>query len=324
MSRITYGQAISQAMHDEMVRDDNVMILGEDMGVMGSVFGLTKGFMAEFGEFRVLDTPICEEGFTGMAVGAAMRGLRPIVELMYVDFAAIAMDPIVNQAAKMCYMTGGQVKVPLVIRAPAGAGRRNAAQHSQSLEAFFTHVPGLKVVAPATPHDAKGLLKTAVRDDGPVIFLEHKLLYATKGEVPDEDYLIPFGQADVKRPGKDVTVIAYSRQVLFALEAAEILAKDGIDVEVIDLRTLVPMDWDTVEASVRKTHKVVVVQEAVKRGGYAAEIATQIMETQFDYLDAPVKRVAGLNVVIPFSPGLEDLVFPGVKDIVAGVKDVVR
>jgi pyruvate dehydrogenase E1 component beta subunit len=243
---------------------------------------------------------------------------------MYVDFATIAMDPIVNQAAKMCYMTGGQVKVPLVIRAPGGAGRRNAAQHSQSFEAFFAHVPGLKVVAPATPHDAKGLLKTAIRDDGPVIYLEHKLLYATKGEVSDEEYLIPFGQADIKRPGRDVTVIAYSRQVLFALEAAEQLAKDGIDVEVIDLRTLVPMDWDTVEASVRKTHKVVVVQEAVKRGGYAAEIATQIMETQFDYLDAPVKRVTGLNVVIPFSPGLEDHVFPGVKDIVAGVREVVR
>lgn len=324
MSQITYGQAISQAMHEEMVRDPSVTILGEDMGLMGSVFGLTKGFMAEFGEFRVLDTPISEEGFTGMAVGAAMRGLRPIVELMYVDFAAVAMDPIVNQAAKMGYMTGGQVKVPLVIRAPGGAGRRNAAQHSQSWEAFFCHVPGLKVVAPSTPYDAKGLLKTAVRDDGPVMFLEHKLLYATKGEVPDGEYLVPFAEADIKRPGRDVTVIAWSRQVLFALQAAEQLAADGIDVEVIDLRTLVPMDWETVEASVRKTHKVVVVQEAVKRGGYAAEIAAQIMETQFDYLDAPVRRVAGSNVVIPFSPALEDLIFPGVDDIVAAAREVVR
>lgn len=324
MSLITYGQALSQAMHEEMVRDKDVMIIGEDMGLMGSVFGLTKGFMAEFGEFRVLDTPISEEGFTGMAVGAAMRGMRPIVELMYVDFAPVAMDPIVNQAAKMRYMTGGQVKVPLVIRAPGGAGRRNAGQHSQSLEAMFTHVPGLKVVAPATPYDAKGLLKSSIRDDDPVMFLEHKLLYATKGEVPDAEYLVPLGKADIKRPGKDVTLIAYSRQVLFALQAAEQLAKEGIDVEVIDLRSLVPMDWETVEASVRKTHKVVIAQEAVKRTGFAAEIASQIMETMFDYLDAPVKRVAGKNVVIPFSPGLEDHVFPGVKDIVAGVKDVVR
>jgi len=220
-------------------------------------------------------------------------------------------------------MTGGQIKVPLVIRAPEGAGRRNAAQHSQSLEAFFTHVPGLKVMAPATPYDAKGLLKTAIRDDDPVMFLEHKLLYAQKGEVPEEEYIIPLGKADVKRTGSDVTIIAYSRQMLFALAAAEELAKQGIDAEVIDLRTLVPLDWETIEASVKKTHKVVVVQEAVKRSGYAGEIAAQIMENAFDELDAPVKRVAGLNVVIPFSPALEDSVFPQVNDIVAGVRTVV-
>lgn len=324
MREINYGQAISEAMHEEMVRDGSVIILGEDMGVMGSVFGLTKGFMDEFGAHRVIDTPISEAGFTGMAVGAAMRGLRPIVELMYVDFAPICFDPIVNQAAKMRYMTGGQVKVPLVIRAPGGAGRRNAGQHSQSFEALFTHIPGLKVVAPATPYDAKGLLKSAIREDDPVMFLEHKILYAQKGEVPETEYLIPLGKADVKRQGKDVTIIAYSRQVVFALEAAKELAAQGIDAEVIDLRTLVPLDWETIETSVKKTHRVVVVQEAVKRGGYAGEIATQIMENAFDELDAPVKRVAGLNVVLPFSPALEDAAYPNVKDIVAGVRDVVK
>ena len=324
MREINYGQAISEAMHEEMVRDGSVIILGEDMGVMGSVFGLTKGFMDEFGAHRVIDTPISEAGFTGMAVGAAMRGLRPIVELMYVDFAPICLDPIVNQAAKMRYMTGGQVKVPLVIRAPGGAGRRNAGQHSQSLEALFTHIPGLKVVAPATPYDAKGLLKSAIREDDPVMFLEHKILYAQKGEVPETEYLIPLGKADVKRQGKDVTIIAYSRQVVFALEAAKELAAQGIEAEVIDLRTLVPLDWETIETSVKKTHRVVVVQEAVKRGGYAGEIATQIVENAFDELDAPVKRVAGLNVVLPFSPALEDAAYPSVKDIVAGVRDVVK
>ena len=324
MREINYGQAISEAMHEEMVRDGSVIILGEDMGVMGSVFGLTKGFMDEFGAHRVIDTPISEAGFTGMAVGAAMRGLRPIVELMYVDFAPICFDPIVNQAAKMRYMTGGQVKVPLVIRAPGVAGRRNAGQHSQSFEALFTHIPGLKVVAPATPYDAKGLLKSAIREDDPVMFLEHKILYAQKGEVPETEYLIPLGKADVKRQGKDVTIIAYSRQVVFALEAAKELAAQGTDAEVIDLRTLVPLDWETIETSVKKTHRVVVVQEAVKRGGYAGEIATQIMENAFDELDAPVKRVAGLNVVLPFSPALEDAAYPSVKDIVAGVRDVVK
>ena len=252
-----------------------------------------------------------------------MRGIRPIVELMYVDFAPICLDPIVNQAAKMRYMTGGQLKIPMVIRAPGGAGRRNAGQHSQSLEGLFTMFPGLKVISPSTPYDAKGLLKTAIRDDDPVMFLEHKILYARKGEVPEEEYLIPFGKADVKRKGADVTIIAYSRQVFFALEAAEALAKEGIDAEVVDLRSLVPLDWETIEASVRKTHKVVIVQEGVTRGGYAAEIATQIMEGAFDYLDAPVKRVAGKNVVTPFSPALEDLIYPGVKDIIAGVKEVV-
>ena len=225
-----------------------------------------------------------------------------------------------NQAAKMRYMTGGQATVPMVIRAPQGAGRRNAGQHSQSLEALFTHIPGLKVVVPATPYDAKGLLKTAIRDDDPVIFLEHKLLYAGKGEVPEEEYLIPFGQADVKRAGKDVTILTYSREVLFSLQAADELAKEGIDVEVIDLRSLVPLDWETIAASVKKTHRVVVVQEAPKRGGFGGEIAAQVMEELFDELDAPVERVAGMNVVPPFSPALEDHIYPRPECIIKGVK----
>ncbi|WP_319402488.1 alpha-ketoacid dehydrogenase subunit beta [uncultured Anaeromusa sp.] len=320
MRKITYGQALSEAMHEEMVRDESVFVIGEDMGVMGSVFGLTKGFMEEFGANRVIDTPISESGFTGMSVGAAMRGLRPVVELMYVDFAGVCMDPIMNQAAKMRYMTGGQATVPMVIRAPQGAGRRNAGQHSQSLEGLFTHIPGLKVVAPCTPYDAKGLLKTAIRDDDPVIFLEHKLLYAGKGEVPEEEYLIPFGQADIKRPGKDVTILTYSREVLFSLQAADELAKEGIDVEVIDLRSLVPLDWETIADSIKKTHRAVVVQEAPKRGGFGGEIAAQIMEELFDELDAPVERIAGMNVVPPFSPVLEDQIYPQPECIIKGVK----
>lgn len=324
MRTITYGKAISEAVHEEMIRDESVIVMGEDVGLMGNVFGLFKGFMEEFGAHRVIDTPISEAGFTGMGVGAAIRGLRPIVELMYVDFAPICFDPIANQAAKMRYMTGGQISVPMVIRAPGGAGRRNAGQHSQSLESLFTHIPGLKVLAPGTPYDAKGLLKTAIRDNDPVIFLEHKLLYAQKGEVPEDEYLIPLGKADIKRSGKDVTIIAYSRQVQFALEAAKQLEQKGIDAEVLDLRSLVPLDWEAIESSVKKTHRVVVVHEAVKRSGYGGEIAAQIMEGAFDYLDAPVKRVAAKNVVPPFSPPLEDAFFPGVNDIVEGVFDVVR
>ncbi|MDT8901654.1 alpha-ketoacid dehydrogenase subunit beta [Anaeroselena agilis] len=321
MKTITYGQAISEALREEMLRDDNVFILGEDMAVMGSVFGLTKGFLEEFGENRVIDTPISEAGFTAMAVGAALRGLRPVVEIMYVDFTPVCFDAIVNQAAKMRYMTGGQTSVPLVIRCPGGAGRRNAGQHSQSLEALFTHIPGLKVIAPSTPADMKGLLKAAIRDDDPVICIEHKLLYAAKGEVPEGEHLIPLGSAAVRRPGRDVTVIAWSRQVHSALEAAKTLAAEGIDAEVIDLRSLVPLDWETLASSVRKTHRAVIVHEAVKRGGYGGELAAQIGEDLFDSLDAPVKRVAGLNVVPPFSPALEDFIYPNPGDIAAAVRE---
>ncbi len=320
MKTITYGQAISEALREELLRDENVFILGEDMAVMGSVFGLTKGFLDEFGANRVIDTPISEAGFTAMAVGAALRGLRPVVEIMYVDFTPVCFDAIVNQAAKMRYMTGGQASVPLVLRCPGGAGRRNAGQHSQSLEALFTHIPGLKVIAPSTPADIKGLLKTAIRDDDPVVCIEHKLLYATKGEVPDGDHLVPLGKADIKRPGRDVTIVAWSRQVHSALEAAQTLAGEGIDAEVIDLRSLVPLDWETLESSIRKTHRAVVVHEAVKRGGYGGELAAQIGEDLFDSLDAPVKRVAGLNVVAPFSPALEDFIYPNPGDIAAAVR----
>lgn len=318
--KITVSKAIGQALHEEMVRDPNVFIIGEDMGVMGNVFAITKGFRDEFGADRVIDTPISESGFTGIAVGAAMRGMRPVVEWMYDDFITVCLDPVMNQAAKLRYMTGGQVHIPIVFRCPMGAGRRNAGQHSQCLEALFTHIPGLKVVCPSTAADAKGLLKAAIRDDDPVVFLEHKLLYARKEEIPDGEYIIPLGKADVKRPGKDVTILTWSRQVYFALEAAETLAAEGIDAEVVDLRTLVPLDWETVSASIRKTHNVVVVEEGVKRGGVGAELSAQITEDLFDELDAPVGRVAGLNVVSPFSPVLEDAEFPHPADIVAGVK----
>ncbi len=325
MSRkITVSKAIGEALREEMLRDEKVFIMGEDMAVMGNVFAITKGFLEEFGPNRVIDTPISEEGFVGMAVGAALRGLRPVVELMYNDFATECADPLFNQAAKIRYMTGGQCHVPMVLRAPMGAGRRNAGQHSQSLENFFCHFPGLKVAAPCTARDAKGLLKSAVRDDDPVIFLEHKLLYAKKEEIPEEEYTIPLGQADVKREGRDVTVITWSREVHFALEAADTLAAEGVDVEVLDLRTLVPLDWEAIVRSVSKTHNVVIVSEEVKRGSYAGELSAQIAEDLFDELDAPVERVCGLNICSPFSPVLEDRNFPHPGDIAQAVKRVLN
>lgn len=322
--KITVSKAIREGLHEEMVRDENVFIMGEDMAVMGNVFAITTGFLEEFGPNRVIDTPISEEGFCGMAVGAAMRGMRPVVELMYDDFATVAADPLLNQAAKMRYMTGGQASVPMVLRAPMGSGRRNAGQHSQSLENLFCHFPGLKVVAPCSAKDAKGLIKAAIRDDDPVIVLEHKLLYARKEEIPEEEYITPIGQAEVKREGKDLTIITWSREVNFSLEAAEKLAAEGIDVEVLDLRSLVPIDWDAIKASVSKTHNVIVVSEEVKRGSYAGEISAQIAEELFDELDAPVERVCGLNIVSPFSPVLEDQNFPHPDDIVKAVKRVLN
>ncbi len=322
--KISISKAIGEAIHEEMVRDANVIVLGEDMGKMGNVFGITVGFQAEFGEHRVYDTPISESGFCGMAVGAAMRGIRPVVELMYNDFIGVAADPILNQAAKMRYMTGGQATVPMVLRLPMGAGRRNAGQHSQCLEALFCHTPGLKVVAPSTAEDAKGLLKSAIRDNDPVMFMEHKLLYAKKDEIPEGEYTIPLGVADVKKEGADLTIITWSREVFFALDAAKQLEAEGINVEVLDLRTLVPLDWDAIVKSVSKTHNVIIVSEEVKRGSYAGELSAQIAEELFDELDAPVERVCGLNIISPFSPTLEDENFPQPADIVKAVKKVLN
>jgi len=322
--KITVSKAIREGLHEEMLRDDKVFIIGEDMAVMGNVFAITTGFLEEFGADRVIDTPISEEGFCGMSVGAAMRGMRPVVELMYDDFAPVAADPILNQAAKMRYMTGGQASIPMVLRAPMGSGRRNAGQHSQSLENFFCHFPGLKVVAPCSAEDAKGLIKSAIRDPDPVIVLEHKLLYARKEEIPEEEYLTPIGKANVKREGKDLTIITWSREVNFSMEAAETLAKEGIDVEVLDLRSLVPIDWEAIKASLSKTHNCIIVSEEVKRGSYAGEISAQIAEELFDELDAPVERVCGLNIVSPFSPVLEDQNFPHPDDIVKAVKRVLN
>ena len=318
--------AISEALHEEMLHDDKMLIFGEDMTKEGNVYGLLQGFdyLNEFGPLRIFDTPISESGFTGMAVGMAMRGMHPVVEWMYNDFVTVCLDPVVNQAAKLRCMTGGQISLPIVFRAPMGMGGRNAAQHSQSLEALFTHIPGLKVVCPSTPKDAKGLLKSAIRDDDPVIFLEHKFLYDTDGELPEGDYVIPLGEADVKRNGRDITIITYSRQVHYALEAAEILAKENIEVEIVDLRTLVPLDWETIKKSVEKTGRVITVEEGVRRGGIGGEISAQICEDLFDSLKAPIKRIASANVVTSFSPALEDAIFPHPATIVEAAQKMMH
>ncbi len=323
MSEITYVQAVAAALREEMNRDENVFLLGEDMGVYGGCFGVTKGFIQEFGEDRIMDTPISEAGFTGVAVGAAIMGMRPVVEIMFSDFVTLASDNLVNQAAKIRFMLGGQVKVPMVFRTPAGSGTGAAAQHSQSLEAWMVHIPGLKVVMPSTPYDVKGLLKAAIRDDNPVVFYEHKLLYKMKGEVPDNDYVIPIGKADIKRTGKDITIVTYSFMVHRALEAADKLSQEGIDLEVIDLRSLYPMDIETVVESVKKTGKVIIAHEAVKRGGVGAEVAAQISDSEaFFYLDAPIKRLAGMAVPIPYSPNLEKGVVPQAHDIIKTAKEL--
>jgi len=321
---ITVSKAIREGLLEEMRRDEKMFIMGEDMAVMGNVFAVTTGFLDEFGPSRVIDTPISEEGFVGMAVGAAMRGMHPCVELMYNDFVTECADPLFNQAAKLKYMSGGQCSIPLVLRMPMGSGRRNAGQHSQSLEGMVCHFPGLKVVAPSCAEDAKGLIKAALRDPDPVVVMENKLLYAKKGEIPEGEYITPIGQAKIRREGKDVTIISWSREVNFALEAAETLAKVGIDAEILDLRTLVPVDWDAIRASVAKTHNVIIVSEEVKRGSYAGELSAEIAEELFDELDAPVERVCGLNVVSPFSPVLEDRNFPHPEDIAAAARRVLN
>lgn len=325
MSRkITMIGAIREAIDEEMSRDENVIMLGEDIGELGGPFGSCQGLLEKYGPNRILPTPISEWGFTGISVGAAMRGKRPIAELMYNDFISVCLDPIMNQAAKMHYMTGGQVKVPMVLRAPMGTGRRGAAQHSQNMESIFAHIPGLKLVCPSTPQDAKGLLKSAIRDDDPVVFLEHKLLYPQKAEIDDEVDPIPLGEAKCRREGKDLTILTWSRQVNFSLEAADKLAAEGIDAEVIDLRTLVPLDWNAIAASVHKTHHVMIVEEDVKRCGFGAELAAQVSEELFDDLDAPVTRVAALNSSVPFCADLEDEIFPNPERIAAAASKLMK
>jgi len=315
-----YAEALNDALRSEMARDARVIVMGEDIGRHGGAFQVTAGLLDKFGPTRIRQTPISELGIVGAAVGAALTGLRPVVELMYVDFSGLAMDQIVNQAAQNRFMFGGQARVPLVIRAQGGSGRGNAAQHSKSLEAWFAHVAGLKVVMPATPADAKGLLAAAIRDDDPVMFIEHKLLYRTKGDVPAGEHLVPLGRADVKRPGRDLTIVSWSRELVFSLEAAETLAGEGIEAEVVDVRTLVPLDVATILASVRRTRHCLVVHEAIKRGGYGAEIAALVAEEAFDDLDAPPKRLAGLDTPIPYAKHLERSVVPQVEDIVAAAR----
>ena len=324
MAEITVLKALNDGLREELSRDERVVILGCDCGLRGNPFGVTKGLMEIFGEKRVRDTPISEAAFTGMGIGAAAMGLRPIVEILYADWITLPMDQIVNMAAKMRYMFGGKINIPLVIRAPFGAGGGNAAQHSQSFEAWFNHVPGLKVVAPITPYDVKGMLKTAVRDDNPVIFFEHKRGYQVKGEVPEGDYTVPFGKAAVRRAGKDVTVLAYSLMALKAAKAAEDLAREGIDCKVIDLRSIVPLDYETVLKSLAKTNRIVVVQEANLRGGLAGDIVAEIVDRGFDLLDAPPVRVGGLNVPMPYNITMENAVIPGEETIKNAVRKVLR
>ncbi len=315
-----FREAISLATAEEMRRDDTIFVMGEDVGASGGIFKCCEGLFEEFGSQRVIDTPIAEAGYIGLGVGAAMTGMRPLAELMFGDFSLLTMDQIVNQAAKIRYMSGGQCKVPLTIRLSMGAGRSSAAQHSQSLHALFAHIPGLKVALPSTPRDAKGLLKTAIRDDNPVLFFEDKMMYNDSGAVPEEDdFLIPFGEAEIKRPGDDLTIVATSSMVIAALEAAEQLAAQGLEAEVIDPRTLVPLDKETLLASVRKTGYALVVDEGVERYGASAELAAILNAEAFDYLDAPVLRIGAAAVPIPFSPPLELRTIPNVEQIVETV-----
>ena len=320
---LTMAEALNEALHGEMQRDARVFVMGEDVGLIGGIFGVTRGLREKFGEDRVRDTPISEATFLGAGVGAAIAGLRPVVEIQIFDFVAMTMDQIVNQAAKFRYMLGGRPTVPLVIRGPQGGGIRLAAQHSQSLEAWFVHVPGLVVVAPSTPYDAKGLLAASIREDNPVIFLEHKALYAVKGPVPAPPYALPLGKADVKRAGRDVTLVATLAMVARALAAAAELEKDGISVEVIDPRTLVPLDEATILASVARTGRLVIAHEAVKRGGWGAELAALVSERALDALDAPIVRVAARNVPMPYNDSLERATIPTQQDIAAAVRGLV-
>ncbi len=323
MPVMTYREALNMALREEMHRDPRVFLLGEEIGVYDGAYKVTQGLLKEFGERRVLDTPICESGFTGVAIGAAMLGLRPVVEMMTFNFAILALDQIVNSAAKMYYMSGGQYNVPIVIRGPGGPAHQLAAQHSQSMESYFDHVPGLKVVRPSTPRDAKGLLKSAIRDDNPVVFIESETLYGIKGEVPDDpEFTIPLGRAEIRREGSDVTVIAYVGMLYRALDVAEELAKEGISCEIVDPRTLRPMDIETLIGSVRKTHRAVVVEAGAGFAGMGSEIASFITENAFDDLDAPVERVTGANAPMPYAKNLEQAKTPSKEKIIAAIRRV--
>lgn len=324
MARIKYRDALRLALAEEMERDPRVFCIGEGIAERGGSFRVTEGLLARFGPRRVVDTPLAEAGFTGLGVGAAIAGARPVVEVLFIDFLMLAMDQVVNQAAKYRFMSGAQGQVPVVIRTQGGVGEALAAQHSQSLEALFYHIPGLKVVMPATPRDAKGLLKAAIRDDDPVIFIEHKLLYLTEGEVDEDDYTVPLGLAEVKRVGTDVTIVTYSAMTLRCLDAAERLSSGGVSAEVIDLRTLVPMDLSTVLESVRKTRRLVVVHEAVQRGGIGGDIVASVVERAYDSLIAPPRRVCGLDTPIPYNLALQRASIPSVDDIVSTVDSLVR
>ena len=321
---MTYQEAIREALREEMLRDERVFLLGEDIGKHGGAFGVTRTLFDQFGPQRVLDTPISENSIVGAATGAALVGMRPVIEIMFVDFSGLAMDQIANQAAKLRFMTGGQAKVPWVLRMPqgGGAGKSTAAQHSQSLEVWYAHIPGLKVVLPSTPYDAKGLLKAAIRDDNPVVFLEHKLLYSFRGLVPVGDYTVPLGKCDVKREGTDVTVVASGYMVWHAMMAAKTLADEGVSVEVVDVQTISPLDEETIGASARKTGRVVLVAEACRSYGPTGEWGMVVMEQAFDYLQAPIARVTGRNTPIPFANSLENGVWPTTNDVASAIRSV--
>lgn len=326
MKEMTYKDAVKLAMVEEMRKDEDVFLMGEDVGLYGGAFGVSYGMFEEFGEERVRDTPISEAAITGAAAGAAVTGMRPIVEIMFMDFTTIAMDSLVNQAAKMRYMFGGKAQVPMTLRCPGGSGTGAAAQHSQSLESWFCHVPGLKVVVPGTAADAKGLLKAAIRDDNPVVFVEQKTLYKEKGMVPvSDDFIIPLGKGEIKKEGKDITVVSYGRMLPRVLKVADELEEEGISVEVVDPRTLVPLDKELIINSVKKTGRVILVNEACKTGGYIGEIAAMIAESEaFDYLDAPITRLAGLDIPIPYNPELEAAAVPSEEKIKQGILKIVN
>ena len=322
--QLKYRDALNEALREEMLRDESVFVIGGGIGERGGSYKGTVGLLEEFGPRRIIDAPISEASFTGAGVGAAITGMRPVVEILFIDFTSLIIDQIVNQAAKYKFMSGGKGRVPMVLRTQGGSGNGLAAQHSQSLEAWYYHIPGLKVVMPSTPYDAKGLLKSAIRDDDPVIFIEHKLLYLTEGPVPQDEYTIELGIGEVKRPGSDVTIVAWSNMVPRSLAAAQKLAQEGIEAEVIDLRTLVPLDKELILESVRKTEHLVIVQEAVRRGGVASDIASIVQAEAFDYLDAPIEIVAGKNTPIPFNVHLETAGVPKEADITSAVRRVLH